>query len=177
LISTNSESTADIVLDRLYKLKLEIYVDGKLSNDVAIFSMQENVENITGSLNTLSYPMNQDLEIAEGDYNFDLKVYKAGTITVPAATTRQCLEIPKSNLLGLFGMTEEKCSDLTIPSQTLSNVLSAGGKLRQYITPSELESAKTIRIMATSIKNPSNLEEYSNAYDEIELKKISIELV
>ena len=53
-------------------------------------------------------------------------------------TTQECVEIPKSSLGGIFGLTEEKCFDIVIPAQIVSNVLAGGGTQKHYILEDDL---------------------------------------
>ena len=174
-ISTNSESSADIVLDKLYPLQLEVYVDGSLIQDLSILGVNRNNEdNSSSSVLSVSYPYNKNLELSEGNYNLELMVYKNGDITIPSTTSRQCVMIPKQGLLGIFGLEEEKCTDITVPSQKISNIVYAGGNANYYVTPSELETAKIMKIYATSVKLPSSFEEIADGYDSLELKSLNI---
>lgn len=174
LISTNTETSANIILDKQYKLKLQIYVDGKLTNDLSILTIDENLENISNSVNSISYPYNQEISLAEGNYNFNLMVYKSGSINIPSTTSRQCVSVPREGVLGLFGMEEDKCTDITVPSQTISNLLYAGGNTNYYITPSELERAKIMKVYASSVKLPSSFDQIPEIYDNLEVKNIDI---
>jgi hypothetical protein len=175
MISTNLETSADIILDKEYTLSLEIYVDGQLTSDSAILVITDNSDSSFGA--NLVYPQNKLLAIAEGDYVFDLKVFRQNAVTIPSIVTTQCVSVPKEGVLGFIGLEEKKCTELTIPSQTLTNVLYAGGKLNQYITPSELEDANAIRIYATGIGLPSSQEEIALGYDKIQTKSLYIEIV
>jgi len=149
-----------------------------LTNDLSIVTLSEkNTEGTSESSSNFAniiYPANKEISLGEGDYNFDLRIYKNGVVNIPATKTRQCAEVPQSGLIGLFGLTEEKCSDITIPAQQLSNLLYSGGKVSQYITPTELENAKTLRVYAKSVKLPTSLDEIQSVYDTIESKSISI---
>lgn len=178
IISTNEESSADIILQKEYTLPLEIYVKGAIVNDNSIFMISESSENSSNYVGTVSYPLKKEITLKEGNYDFDLKVYKSGNLVIPATTTKQCVKQPKAGIFGMIvGLEEEKCYDINIPSQTISNLIYAGGKLSQYITQSELSNAKVFRIYANAAKDPSNLEEVQQVYDSIENKRINIQLV
>jgi len=64
----------------------------------------------------------------------------------------------------LFGLTDEKCFDITIPEQIVSNALSAGGTQNYYILDSELEGANTLEIRADSLPTPTTLEQLQDNY-------------
>jgi len=174
-ISTNEQSSADIVLDKKYKLKLEIYVDGKLTNDLSIVQVNENYEdNSSNQISSVSYPYSKEIELTEGNYNFNLMVLKSGSITIPSTTTNQCVKVPQEGVLGLLGLEEEKCTDITVPSQTLSSIPSAGGNVNYYVIPAELEKSKIMKIFATSIKTPTSYDQVPEIYDSLETKSLEV---
>jgi hypothetical protein len=177
IISTNRENTADIVLEREYKLNLEVYVDSALSSDNSVIVINEVSDDESNFVQSVSYPLKKEIILGEGDYEFDLKVYKSGSVVIPGSIVKQCVSQPKFGIIGsIFGLEEEKCYDVNIPSQTLSNLVYAGGKLRQYITESEFKEARTIKIYATSVKLPSNLEEIQDSFDKVENGKLIVDL-
>jgi len=175
-ISTNEETSAEIVLDKEYKLGLEIYVDNVRVSDLAILNVEEN-DNSSLPVVTATSPFNKDLDLAEGDYIFDLKVFKSGGVTIPATTTRQCVETAKEGVLGFFGFTEDRCTDITIPSQQITTIPYAGGKVNKYVTQSELDKASILRVYAKSIKLPSNSDEIQESYDLIDENSLDIQIV
>jgi hypothetical protein len=177
LISTNEENIANIVLDRSYNLNLEVYVDGVITNNMAVLSLSTLNNGSQESAESLAYPSNKEIKLSEGDYQFDLMIYGSGSISLPATTSRQCVQVPKSGLLGVFGAQDEKCFDVTNPAQTITNVLNAGGILSQYITPSELENAKILRIYARGVEKPTSLESMQSSYDSVRAQKLEIELI
>ena len=86
-----------------------------------------------------------------------------------------CNEVPVEGLRGVFGMTEEKCFDVDIPSQELSNVISAGGKGQDYFIESQLENAKKAIVSVSSISAPSSLEQLQDSYNILEVKPVNVE--
>jgi hypothetical protein len=169
-ISTNEESSADIIMNREYDLNLEVYVDNQLTNDMSVLSVSEN----GNFLKSVSYPSTKEIKLGEGNYEFELKVYRQSSINIPAVNKKQCVQVPKSGIVGLFGGSNEKCFDYTIPAQTVTNVISAGGYANQYVTENEFGKAKKIKIYASSIKIPSNVEQIPEVYDAVDKNKLSL---
>jgi hypothetical protein len=178
LISTNEENSADVLLNKEYKLALQVYVDNTLTNNFAVLSLSRiSMEgNETEFEEAIAYPNSKDITLGEGYYGLDLRVYKDGAITLPETTTQQCTNVPKSGILGLFGMEEENCYDITIPSQKVSSIVYAGGEIKDYLTEDMLKNARTMKVYATSIKMPSNLDELQTSYDALDIKHIEIKL-
>jgi hypothetical protein len=178
IISTNEEISADVLMSKEYTLGLEVYVDNVLSNDLSVLSINEIMPDTNNSefVNSVAYPYTKEVKLASGYYEFSLNVYKQGSLTLPEVTSKQCVNTPREGVLGLFGMEEEKCYDVIIPSQTVTNVVSAGGSTQDYFTSDMLEKAKSMKIYATSIKMPSNINELQSSYDNIQVKSIDIKI-
>jgi len=178
-ISTNDESIADIVLDKEYGLELDVYVDGKLTQDLSVLVISKNEEDgsIGEIVETVAYPSLNELDLSEGDYNFELKVYTRKSIDLPESEQRQCVDVPREGVLGLFGLKDEKCFDYVIPGQKISNLLYSGGSQNQYITQSELATSNKIKLYATSANLPDSVEKLQETYDLIEAKNLRIDLI
>jgi hypothetical protein len=177
VISTNEETNAEIILQKEYTLPLEVYVDGAITNENAVLMMYSVDGNQTSFVDSVSYPAMKEVKLKQGAYSFELKVYKNGNVVIPATSTRQCLNQPQEGLLGILGMEEEKCYDLTVPGQTLTNVLYAGGSSNSFYTDDVLGSASAFRVSASSVKLPSTLEEVQISSDAVENKKIEVSLI
>jgi len=92
-------------------------------------------------------------------------------------TSEQCVEVPQSGLGGLFGLTAEKCFDIEIPAQIVSDVLAGGGKETYYISEYELRNSDYIEINAESLKLPTTLEELQENYLLFETKELDINFI
>ena len=169
LESTISEGITDIILDKLYELDVDFKVDSKNTNDNAIitFSSSDNTQ-------TILWPEQKTIKLSEGFYNISVYVFRDSSIPIPAMKKEQCAEVSKSGILGFFGQTEEKCFDLDLPSQTLSNVISGGGDVEEYITEMQLEKGE-IEINAPSISLPRSLEELQDSYILLENNVVYID--
>ena len=77
----------------------------------------------------------------------------------------------------LFGITKEKCFNIVIPAQTVSNVLAGGGKQQYYIAESELETSSIIDINAESLPTPRTIEDLQQNFIVFEDKGLDIEFV
>ncbi len=158
-VSTNEENVAFIVLGKEYELPVEVYVDNQKTDNMAIITFRDS-ENLDEVLQTISYPEN-NLILTPGDYLIDIKIYEQSTIILPPSSTTQCIE--------------NQCFDLTIPEQTISNVLYAGGSIQKKISGEELSSG-TLKIYTTSLPKPKTPEDIQQAYDIIDVRSIRVEL-
>ena len=171
LYSTNIEEggEVDIVLDKLYKIEIDLKLDSKSYNKDAIITFISDRYS-----KTIVYPEQKTIELSEGQYEVQVYVYRNSSLKIEGATTRQCVEVPQSGLGGFFGLTKEKCFEVEIPSQIVSNALSGGGKQNYYILESELQKSKTIEINAGSLPLPNSLEQLQDNYILFETKKLDI---
>ncbi len=170
-ISTNEESAADIILDKTYPLNLELKIDGADASDMAIINFEG------ANRFTLAWPEQKEIKLSEGLYNVSVYVYKNSSITIPGTKQQKCIDAPKKGILGVLGATEQQCFDLDIPSQTISGVISAGGKLTGYYPlESELKQGKKIEINARSIPFPTDITKLQDAYLQLDSKVLGISI-
>jgi len=169
LISTNKKSVANIVLDRVYDLDLELRVNNQETDNMAIISF------VSGeSVQSVAWPEQKEVKLSEGLYNISVYVYREGSLNLPEMKKTICNEVPSSGLAGLFGMTEEKCIDIDIPAQKIENVISGGGKSEEYIVESQLEKGKIV-VSVNSLPVPTTIEQLQDNYNLIEFKPVYLE--
>ena len=126
------------------------------------------------SSKTIIYPGQRNVKLSEGQYEIQVYIYRNSSIKLEETKHEQCMEIPKSGLGGLFGLTKEKCFDVKIPSQIISNALSGGGKENYYVLESELDGSNTIEINAKSLPVPKTIEQLQNNYLLFEDKNLDV---
>jgi len=167
-ISTNSESEVEIMLKKLYSMPLSLRVNGQEITDRALIYFKGEYGQ------TISWPEQNNITLAEGMYNITIFIYKNDSIKIAGSTSQKCVQVAKPGLMGLFGGTNEKCFTMSIPSQEISNVIIGGGKSEWYFSESELSEGKKMLIDTEKISTPKTLEELQNAYNLIENNNIDI---
>jgi len=169
MYSTITSTSAEIILNRLYKMNIELNLDGSdyLGNALINFISE-------GGSKTIAYPQQKSVELIEGQYEIQVYIYKDSSLRLDATTYEQCMEIPQSGIGGVFGFTKEKCFDVDIPSQIISNALAGGGKENYYILESELSGLNTIEINAESLPTPDSIEDLQSNYLLFEDKELDI---
>jgi len=169
LISTNSETIADILLDKLYDINLNLLVNGKQTDDLAIITF-DGINNFA----TAAYPEQKTVKLSEGFYNISVQVFSSSGLKISESSTRKCVEVPRGGVLGFFGATSEQCFDITMHGQDIEKALTAGGSLNnEYILESELESGK-VEINAPSLPKPTTLEQLQDNYNLLETKILQV---
>jgi len=169
-VPTTAQSNGVIViLEKVYNKNVNLKLDGKDYNGEAIITFASDEDS-----KTLVYPEQKQVELSQGQYEVQVYIYRNSSIALQETTQEQCMEVPKGGLGALFGLTEEKCFDVTIPAQTISNALVGGGKQNYYVAESELKDFTIIDINADSLTTPRTLEDLQKNYLEFEDKDLDI---
>jgi hypothetical protein len=157
LLSTNEESSADVILDREYDIKVNLEVGGKPLVGTAMIT-------INGERSVSAFlPDSASIKMSEGLYNVTVYAYGNSTITIPSSKKEQCTEIPAEGVLGIFGSTREECIDITIPETKIDSVLTGGGKSEIYVLPSDLKKGE-ITLRVDALPTPKSLEELQDNF-------------
>jgi len=171
MIGGTSAETANLVLDKLYTLDLDLKIDGRdLGNNRAIISFKSDDNSVT-----LAYPEQREIQLSAGDYNIEVVVYRNTSLSLSGFSTRECINVPTSGIFGIFGGSEEKCFNLEVPGQIISQAVAGGGDNTWYISESELESSKKIIISGEGLPVPQSIEELQKNYDALKDKSLSID--
>ncbi len=170
LVTTLEENNIQIVLDKKYKVALDLK-NGAKTPEFAIVTFTKNNNTIT-----VAYPEQKTVDLTEGQYEVKAYVYSSSNINLQGTTSQKCVGVPKAGFLGVFGFNEEKCLDVEIPDQTIEQAVSGGGKQMQYITESELQGARKIVISSEEFKTPTKPEDLQINYNLVETTGLGISL-
>jgi len=167
LLSTNSESSADLILDRAYNVELDVEIDGKpIDGNAIVTFMGED------SISTM-IPDNKNVTLSEGRYNVSVDIYGNSSLVIPASTQRECTDVSQGGLAGLLGGTEQQCFDVNIPETKVDYALIGGGRAEVYLLPEELETGK-LKIETSSFEKPDSLEKLQNNYLLVENSGLAV---
>ena len=169
LYSVIESDDVHIVIDRIYNRDVDLKLDWDSYNGEAIISFVS--DDLT---KTIVYPDTKTVELSEGDYDINVYIYQDSSLELEESTYEECIEIPRIGLGGIIGLTQEKCFEITLPSQIVSSALAGGGKEIYYITEYELQNSDTIEINAESLPKPTSLEQLQENYMLFETKGLDI---
>ncbi|MCK5624493.1 hypothetical protein KAI04_01495 [Candidatus Pacearchaeota archaeon] len=158
-----------IEMDRIYERNVDLKLDWNSYNGEAIISFVS--EDLT---KTIVYPDTKTVELSEGDYDINVYIYQDSSLELEESTYEECIEMPKSGIGGIVGLTQEKCFEITLPSQIVSSALAGGGKEVYYITDYQLQNSNTIEINAESLLEPTSLDQLQENYMLFETKGLDI---
>ena len=107
---------------------------------------------------------------------YPVSIYQEGELTLPSSVQEQCMEVPASNIGGIFGITKEKCFNVVIPEQTISNVLIGGGNQIYTAAESELEGGSVVEIDAERFPTPRSIEDLQKTFVAFEATGLNIDI-
>lgn len=163
------ENNIVVILDREYKLNLEVLASGRKTDDYTVLTFTKD-----GEITSISYPDQKEVKLTEGQYEIKAYNYKKSNIILQGSSTQKCVDVPKSGVLGVLGMTEEKCFDFEIPSQSVDFAVSGGGKQSYYIAESELRDSDKLIIDVSYFGVPVKVEDIQINYNNIEISKLGV---
>lgn len=163
-MSTNfNDQQVSLMLEKYNNLTLNISViekDGKIrklkddENVVVEMNNAEKEHNIYAV-----YPTEKIVNVLQGEYSIKLSLFEKGSFQVEGKKTSQCTDIPKSGVLGLIGVMEEKCFDFQTPSLSLDQVFGGGAEFTL-----EVEKGNMLNLYLLKTDVPKNVDELDAAY-------------
>lgn len=168
LFSSNSESEAEIILDKLYEMEVEVLVDGRALSGQAL------VQFVSPDLSaSVSYPDSNMVNLAEGLYNVSVYVYGNSSIVIPASTRKECQQLPRQGIAGIFGGTKEQCFDINFPETRIDYALLGGGNSGEYLLESQLQNKRLV-VDVPSVPTPTNLEQVQYSFQAVQNARIEV---
>ncbi len=164
-ISTNEEGIANVIMKKKYNVSLDL---GNVEKAFVNFKGSDYSASV-------AYPEMKTIELAEDYYNVSVYVYKNSSLTIPASSTRKCVDVPSSGIGGIFGAEEEKCFNIDLPATEIPLVLVGGGRTQEYITEGQLKNQRELNVNVLLFKTPVNLEEVQDNYLELDDSVIYLE--
>ncbi|MFH1311488.1 MAG: hypothetical protein ABIH65_03730 [Nanoarchaeota archaeon] len=172
LFSSVSSGKIDIVMEKLHTKNIRLTLNGAIYNGEAMIYFLSN-----DSSQTAAYPYQKTVELAQGQYEIQVYIYRNSSINIGATTSEQCIDVSKPGILGVFGMTEQRCFEIEMPEQLVSSALAGGGKQNYFILESELTGSSSLEINAESLPVPDTLEKLQNNYLLFEEKELIINFI
>ena len=160
IFSSNSESVAEIILEREYEVEVNVEIAGSSVGDgtAVVHFVGED-----GSVSAV-LPESSTVNLKEGLYDVEVYVYGDSEVKIPSTRKTECFEVTRGGIAGLFGSTKEECVDVEIPAVEIDYALVGGGKTTTYILESELNQ-RSITLDVSELPTPSSLEQLQYNYE------------
>lgn len=171
LFSTVQSGSLDVIMDKTYETNVQLLLDGQAYGENAIITISSDYLE-----ESLVYPEQKTIDLGEGLHEIQVQIFSNTTIRIGATTKEQCVQVPLG-ILGIFGLTKDKCFEIEVPEQIITNALAGGGTQEKYILESDLAREKTLEINAASLPTPSTIDEVSNNYLIVEQSGLEVEMI
>lgn len=157
--SSNRERNADIVLERLYPVNVNLMLDGRAFSGTSIIHFVSDEASVSAVL-----PDSSSVMLREGMYNISVYAYGNSSVVLPASTKTECVTVPRGGIAGFFGSTQQRCFEVTSPATKIDYALRGGGVSETYILPSELERG-SLTLYAQSLPLPTSIEQLQTNFE------------
>ncbi|MDP3987375.1 MAG: hypothetical protein Q8P81_04080 [Nanoarchaeota archaeon] len=159
LFSSVSDDNLLLTMDKLYGKEIQLKLGGVNYNGEAILYFTSGDYS-----QTIVYPNERVVDLSEGQYEVQAQIYKNSSITLGESVQEQCVEVPRSGFLGLAGLRKERCFEVEIPEQVISQVLVGGGEQNHYLLESELSVSNILEINVEEFPLPESVEQLNVNY-------------
>ena len=157
-ISSNSETSTSVILKKLYNVSLDL---GTVDSALVTFDAEDYSTSVF-------YPDMKNVQLVESYYNISVQVYRNSSLTFQGTNDRKCVTVPVEGVGALFGLEEEKCFTIDIPSTKVDSAIVGGGRTEEYITQGQLRDSKELNINVPLFPTPQSLEELQEVYSQTE---------
>lgn len=169
-MSTNSERKADVILDREREVNVSLTVGSSPLRGNAIISFLRD----DGFAASAVLPGLEKIKLSEGSYDVKVYAYGNASVTIPASTKTECVDAPRSGVLGFLGGTKEKCFTISLPETKIENALIGGGNVRTYMLDSELEKGG-LKLRVDPMPIPKSVDDLQKNFEAFETKRVDFE--
>ncbi|MEK6858730.1 MAG: hypothetical protein AABX53_02340 [Nanoarchaeota archaeon] len=161
LFSSNSESFAELILERLHSVRVDVLVDGRSTKDLAIIHFTKS----DGTTVSALLPEQPSVMLGEGLYNISVYVYGNSSVSLPSTTRQECTQVPRGGIAGFFGSTEERCFAITSPETNIDSALRGGGRSSDiYLLESDVAEGR-IALYVNSLPAPTSFEQLQTNFE------------
>ncbi len=171
MYSTMAEGALSIYLSKLYDMNVQLKVENQNYNREAVIYFTSD-----DSSQILYYPQQKTVKLGEGDYEIQVYVYRNSSLNLGATTQEKCIEVPRSSIGGVLGLTKTECYEVEVPAQIISNALSAGGKFNYTFLEGDLRRFKAVDLNVDSFPAPNSLEQIQKNYILFESSGLEVNL-
>ncbi len=173
--STNVDGQSiNLMLKPLKKLNTELILIDEFGGERSLRSDESALVTFLSEdstiAQTLLYPEQRALEVADGYYSVRVQVFKKKPLSLEATETKKCFSVPASGLGGIFGFKQEKCETFSIPQTELDQVIFGGVQFNYNL---EIGSKRNIILYSLVSPEPESIEDLNAVIADISLNRDS----
>lgn len=171
-VSTIEEGTISVTLEPYYELDVQVKM---VDNGIVRLPRQNEDYVITLAEDDKSFveiimPETRKVNIIAGKYDVSSQAFAESEsgITIEGKRVETCVTMPQKSILGIFGLTEEKCFSANIPDITLARVMKGGADYSWNVPRDVVASAEKLTIYIPVVSTPKTMEDMEAAQDMVE---------
>lgn len=171
IFSTVNSGSLVILLDREYELDVDLRVSGKKysGNAMVVFSSDDYLQ-------TVVYPDVKKIKLPSGLYDVRVQMFANSEIVLPASSQEHCVEVPRSGVLGVAGLTQKQCSIVQVEEQIVTSAITGGGITDVFFDNYQLKNSNSVVIEVNNLNIPKTFEELQENYVAIEVNEVGVTL-
>jgi len=177
LLSTNEEQIATVMLNPYTELEVQIKVLDLETGQISYLQEGQHVSfqliGIDGGHISIINEETEKIKLVPGYYAVTSYIYGDPDFEISSEgyIETQCVEVPRSGILGLF-LNEEKCFDIEIEDMDIDNVI-IGGSEFEWTAPSSLTNYDKIVFYATTNGIPGDISGITDIFNKIKLNNLN----
>jgi len=169
LLSTNSQDTITLLLDRHHELDLDlrsISMDDGATRPITNYQTVVQFENLEDGYTTMVTQEDSKITLTSGTYKITAYLLSEEGVQIDLKTDSfvQCIEVPKPGFLGLF-FKEEKCFSSELEGDTLTDAI-IGGAIFEW--DADLENANKLTVYIPYNRIPRTQSQMIEIFNDIQ---------
>ncbi len=177
--STLEGGVASVVMPKVFEIPVSVqYLDGGFlkgptegSEYFVVFSEKEK---------DYSFVLTSDdttAKLIPGSYDVTgyVMLHSDVGFTIEGKDVEHCLNVPRSDVLGVLGVSREECVSATVPDTEVTDVLAGGMEVGWNVDSLSLSEANELEVFLPVYGVPSTFEEMSEVYSNIQTSLNAVE--
>ncbi len=180
LFSSTDESIASITLQPLVNVPIDAYIlrSKTTGHSGVLKENQQLIVQFTKEDNTHTafaiYPDTKRLQLIPGDYHVKISLLEnfPNGLQIESNQFENCIDKPKSGVLGFFGGSTKECTTITIPGTKITDLLVGYSEVNMAILREDLAKDK-LTLYVAEFPIPANMQDMNQIYLNSQLNVIA----
>lgn len=172
LVDSISGGTVSVAMSKIEELPLQVqFLDSGFLKEpfedadyYLVFSDEEK------GYSTVATKDDKTVKLIPGSYNVKgyALLHSDVGFTIEGKSVEQCVNVPRSDVLGYLGVKEQKCVTSTVPDTEITDVVVGGMEVGWNVDSSALASANQLDVVIPVYPVPSTMEGMSDIFGNIQ---------